>query len=76
MKDKVLMISIQFSLWARGYKSRINPKIYDINILSSSKCGTAEKRAAGMDRECQAGAMTTFTNPLAPLPAHITDGNH
>lgn len=72
MKDKVLMISIQFSLRVREYTSWINPKIYDINILSSSK----RKRAAGMDGECHAGATTTFTNPLAPLPAHITDGNH
>lgn len=42
MKDKKLMISIQFSHRARGYMSWINPKIYDINILSSCKCGTTE----------------------------------
>lgn len=76
MKDKVLMILIQFILRARECTSWVNLKIYDINILSSSKCRTTEKRAAGMDRECHAGTMTTFTNALAPLPAHITDGSH
>lgn len=67
------MISIHFSLWVRKYTSWTNPKIYDINILSSSKCRKTEKRAVGMDRECtNAGG----TNPLAPRPAHVTDGNH
>lgn len=76
MKDNVLMISIHFGLLAREYTSWMNPKIYDINILSSSRCGTTEKRAARMDGECHAGAMATFTNPLVPLPAHIRDRNH
>lgn len=66
MKDKALMNSIQFHPRAQ---------IYDIDILSTSMCRTAEKWAAGMVRKCHA-AMTTFTNPLASLPAHITDGNH
>lgn len=36
----------------------------------------AEKKSAGMDRDGHVGASATSANPLAPLPAHITDRNH
>lgn len=78
MKDKVLMISIHYSLRVRGYTSWINPKIYGINILSSSKCGTTVTRAAGMDRECHLGnhdiPLLILWHPYQPtLQMEITE---
>lgn len=54
----------------------MNPKIYDINILSSSKCGMTEKRAAGMGRECRAGLpLLILRHPYQPtLQMEITEG--
>lgn len=68
MRDKVLIISKTQSVGAR-----INPEIYDTNILSFFKRVCVGQ---GMDTDRHAGAMTTSANPLASLPAHITDGNH
>lgn len=68
MRDKVLIICKKRSVGARK-----NPEICDTNVLSFFKC---VRVGQGMDTDRHAGAVTTSANPLASLPAHITDGNH
>lgn len=50
MKDRVLIISIHFSP-RLAYMFQIKPKIYDINILSLSKCGLMGRTAMRTNRE-------------------------
>lgn len=50
MKDRVLIISIHFSP-RLAYTFQISPKIYDINILSLSKCGLMGRTAMRTNRE-------------------------
>lgn len=50
MKDRVLIISIHFSP-RLAYTFQINPKIYDINILSLSECALMGRTAMRTNRE-------------------------
>lgn len=70
MKDKGLMISIQHSLLAPEYTSWINPKIYDINTLSSSKCGWPRTGQWGWTEPCRNHDYLHLSSGTPTSPHH------